>query len=65
MEGKNVLEYKFPEKSAIVLGSESHGISNKVIRLLDDQLTIPKKGEAESLNVSVAAGIFCSRMQIS
>jgi len=62
MEGKNIFENKFSEKSAVVLGSEAHGISNKVLRLLDDKITIPKSGEAESLNVSVAAGIFCGEM---
>lgn len=63
MDGKNIFEINFPGKTAVVMGSEAHGISGKVLRLLDDKITIPKSGEAESLNVSVAAGIICSRMQ--
>lgn len=62
MDGDNLFEYRFKQKSAVVMGSEAHGISNKVLRLLDEKITIPKSGETESLNVSVAAGIFCAGM---
>ena len=40
------------------MGSESHGISDEIMSLLDQELLIPKYGETESLNVGIATGIF-------
>lgn len=45
------------QQHALVLGSESHGISHEVRALLAQEFRIPGYGEAESLNVAVAAGI--------
>ncbi|MCP4458431.1 MAG: RNA methyltransferase, partial [Cytophagales bacterium] len=36
-----------------------HGISTPIKALLDDSISIPKYGRAESLNVGVATGILC------
>lgn len=44
-------------KYGIVFGSESHGISPETRALLTHEYSIPAAGTAESLNVSVAAGI--------
>lgn len=44
----------------LVLGSEAHGLSPEVAELLTHQLTIPRLGKAESLNLGVAAGIICA-----
>jgi TrmH family RNA methyltransferase len=44
---------------AIVLGNEAHGLSAATQARLDDLVTIPMDGEAESLNVSVAASVLC------
>ncbi|MCD6454638.1 MAG: RNA methyltransferase [Candidatus Aminicenantes bacterium] len=51
-------EFKFPEKRIIILGSEGKGIRKSVSGECDFELSIPMKGEIDSLNVSVAAGIF-------
>lgn len=53
---------KDQKKYALVIGSESHGISSEVKTLLDESVTIPGKGKAESLNASVAAGIMMAYM---
>ena len=42
---------------AIVLGSESKGISKPVLDLSDDRAAIPMAGEISSLNVSAAASV--------
>lgn len=42
---------------ALVMGGEENGISNEVLKLADQLVRIPLKGEIASLNVSVAAGI--------
>jgi RNA methyltransferase, TrmH family len=57
MNGSNAFETEFPTKSAIVMGSESHGIS-KALQTQLETITIPKKGDSESLNVGIAAGIL-------
>ena len=46
----------------LVLGSESHGIRSELLDLSQHKITIPGKGETESLNVSVAAGILLDRL---
>ena len=43
---------------AIILGGEAGGISSSIQPLLDVQVQIKKSGQAESLNVAVAAGIL-------
>lgn len=43
---------------ALVLGNEGNGVSKKILELTDQNLYIPIFGEAESLNVAVAAGIL-------
>jgi RNA methyltransferase, TrmH family len=57
LEGESVASVSFPKKVAFVFGSESHGISKSMSDASNIKLTIPKFGEIESLNVSVACGI--------
>ena len=42
---------------AIVAGSEDEGISNPVIRLIDELVKLPMNTELESYNVSVATAM--------
>lgn len=53
-------ELKQQTSGVLVLGSEAHGLSPEVEALLTHQLTIPRLGQAESLNLGVAAGIICA-----
>jgi len=46
----------------IVMGNEGNGISDEIIALIDQAITIPRIGQAESLNVAVATTIFCSEI---
>jgi TrmH family RNA methyltransferase len=50
------LNWRLP--TAIVMGSESDGLSPEEIALTDEAIGIPMKGSTESLNVAVAAGIL-------
>jgi len=43
---------------AVVMGSEGHGLAPNVAEACDELASIPMRGPAESLNVSVAAGVF-------
>lgn len=44
--------------TVIIFGNEAEGISEEVSGVIDQSITIPKCGNAESLNVGVAAGII-------
>ncbi len=46
----------------LVLGGEAQGISPESRELLDYQVSIPRVGSGESLNVAVAAGILLDRL---
>lgn len=45
------------KKAVLILGEEVHGIDNSLYDIIDLFLEIPMKGQKESFNVSVAAGI--------
>ena len=44
---------------ALVLGSEAHGLPDHLTGRVDDAVTIPMAGRAESLNVAMAGTILC------
>jgi len=52
---------KINEKMAVVFGGETSGLPKKILALADDVAEIPMRGEKESLNVAVAAGIALYR----
>lgn len=49
--------YKTPEKIALLIGEEVHGIERDLLNQCDDIIEIPMVGKKESFNVSVATGI--------
>lgn len=49
--------YTCPEKVALLLGEEVHGLTDQQRSICDDLIEIPMKGQKESFNVSVAAGV--------
>ena len=53
-----IFNINFTEPCAIVMGGEEHGIYPALMKICDEQFTIPMPGDFESLNVSVAAGII-------
>ena len=61
INGTDIQECEISENSLIVFGNESHGISQEIINLAKEKITITKKGQAESLNVSVSVGIILNK----
>lgn len=59
---KYYYEEKYPNKVALVLGSEGSGIRKKVKENCDILIKIPMYGKINSLNVSVAGGILLSEI---
>jgi len=43
---------------AIIMGSEGLGVSKSVLSLVDEKMALPLLGKINSLNVSVASGVF-------
>ena len=60
LEGENIYKSELPKDMLLILGSESHGVREEHLKFADHQLTIPNHGNTESLNVAVAAAVFCS-----
>ncbi|HAB27560.1 MAG TPA: 23S rRNA (guanosine(2251)-2'-O)-methyltransferase RlmB, partial [Xanthomarina gelatinilytica] len=54
----SICDVSFKEPCAIIMGSEGRGINPSVLKLVDDKAKLPLLGEIESLNVSVACGVF-------
>lgn len=48
----------FDERCLIILGSEARGVKPELLRCADRLVTIPKFGQAESLNVAVSCGVM-------
>ena len=59
MEGSDVFDTDLRRPAILVLGSESHGPSAAVRALGAKTIAIPQVGQAESLNVAMAASALC------
>jgi RNA methyltransferase, TrmH family len=59
LDGKNIYEQTFEKQGIIVIGNESNGIPAALESLITHRLTIPRFGQAESLNAGIATAIFC------
>ncbi|SFC15213.1 RNA methyltransferase, TrmH family [Alkalibacterium subtropicum] len=46
------------EKFALIVGNEGNGVNPQILEQTDENLYIPIKGQAESLNVAIAASIL-------
>lgn len=57
-QAKVLWQEGFAGKVAIVVGNEAQGMSEEAQQLVDQNIYLPMFGLTESLNVSVAAGIF-------
>lgn len=64
LTGESIYNFKpAAEGVLLVMGSESQGISNELEQLIDNKVTIPSFGKAESLNVSIATAILCDNLK--
>ncbi|MBO4428695.1 MAG: RNA methyltransferase, partial [Clostridia bacterium] len=58
MDGKSLYETDFDCPTAIVLGSEGFGVSRLVKEKCDFTVSIPMRGNVNSLNVSTAGAVL-------
>jgi len=65
MGGAPIESVALPSKPMILLGNEANGVSSRTLALPGiERVTIPKIGQAESLNVGIAAGILVAHWQM-
>ncbi|GHE48895.1 TrmH family RNA methyltransferase [Sphingobacterium griseoflavum] len=62
LDGTSIYDTDFGSSGLIIMGNEGNGIRESLIRQIDHAVTIPRIGQAESLNVAVAATIFCAEL---
>jgi len=55
---KKLFELDFSEPCCFIMGNEEKGIQPFLTKAADEHFTIPMKGDFDSLNVSVAAGMI-------
>ena len=57
-------QVQFAEKSLLILGSETSGLTDDILELVDQIVEIPMPGKKESLNVASAAAIAIYQLQL-
>jgi len=62
LDGESIYKTQWGTEGLVILGNEGKGISAEVIKKINKPVTIPRIGEAESLNVAVSAAIFCAEL---
>ncbi|KAK6293826.1 hypothetical protein J4Q44_G00361520, partial [Coregonus suidteri] len=55
---QSLQDYRFPEKTLLLLGNEREGIPANLLQLLDVCVEIPQRGVIRSLNVHVSAALL-------
>ncbi|MEP7256216.1 MAG: RNA methyltransferase [Ferruginibacter sp.] len=58
LKGKDIATLGKLKEGILIIGNEANGISDEVMQLVNEKITIPKIGKAESLNAAVATGII-------
>ncbi|MGN6438564.1 MAG: TrmH family RNA methyltransferase [Agriterribacter sp.] len=62
LHGKSLYALPPATKGLLLIGNESKGIKQSLLNYCTTQITIPRIGEAESLNAAVATGILLSHL---
>lgn len=60
--GDDIYNFKLPVKTIVSFCSEATGPSELLLQTSDFRVTIPKKGNAESLNVAAATAVILSEL---
>lgn len=62
LDGSPIYDTDFGRGGLVVLGNEGNGISPDVLPHITRRITIPRIGDAESLNVAISAALFCAEL---
>jgi RNA methyltransferase, TrmH family len=58
-DGVDYAGFDWRQRVALVLGNEASGLGEELLGRLDQRVSIPMVGRAESLNVAVSASVLC------
>jgi len=64
LNGKNVYQLQEKPKGILIIGNESKGIRPNIQTFIKRPITIPRIGQAESLNAAVATGIIVGQLTL-
>lgn len=62
LDGKSIYNSEISDNSIIIFGNESNGISQEILSLCNNNIKIPGKGKAESLNLSNSVAIIMAEI---
>jgi TrmH family RNA methyltransferase len=62
LDGESYDKFVFPDKTLLIIGNESRGVSVSLRKIANKAITIPRRGKAESLNAAVASAIILSKI---
>lgn len=63
LDGTAIHEVSFGTGGLVLIGNESRGINPALKSFVTDKVTIPRYGQAESLNAAIATAIFCDNLR--
>lgn len=64
-QAKNFRDVHPGDTFALIMGNEGQGMSDRLLAQTTDNLYIPMRGQAESLNVAVSAGILMFQLNLT
>ncbi len=62
IRGDNVHTIKFAEGGILLIGNEAHGLSANLEAVISKKVSIPRLGQAESLNAAIATAVICDNI---
>lgn len=62
LNGSNYKTISYPKDAILIMGNEGKGVRPEIEALIDFPITIPRFGEAESLNVATATAILLAEI---
>jgi len=62
LNGKSLYEQPKLTEAMLLIGNEGKGIHDELLPFINQPITIPRRGGAESLNAAVATGILLSHL---
>lgn len=63
LSGENIHGLDWGTEGFIVIGNEARGVSREVEKYVSKKISIPKFGEAESLNAAIATAVICDNIK--
>lgn len=62
--GESLYDFRLPAAGGfVVMGNESNGVGEQVAGLVTSKITIPRIGQAESLNVGIATAVMLDNLR--